>query len=178
MVEAGVGGLCVRVGGVVPRELGSSYLVLEQQRGVLEPQVRAQRVDAAVGGGAVGAGRALRRVRVEVVPAVGHLLAARLAAPQRRAVGHGHKHAVVRVGRRGRHVRALCEQQPANASHHAVCARARARGTSHEFGETRFESCRLCDCDDGPLYLQNVNLAVLLGLYSINAILCRWVWSM
>lgn len=59
--------------------------------------MRAQRVDARVGGGAVGAGRALRRVRVEVVPAVGHLLAARLAAPQRRAVGHGHEHAVVRV---------------------------------------------------------------------------------
>lgn len=91
--------------------------MFEQQRGVLEPQVRAQRVDAAVGGGAVGAGRALRRVRVEVVPAVGHLLAARLAAPQRRALGHGHEHAVVRVGRRGRHVRALCEQQPADGRH-------------------------------------------------------------
>lgn len=73
--------------------------------------MRAQRVDAAVGGGAVGAGRALRRVRVEVVPAVGHLLAARLAAPQRRAVGHGHEHAVVRVRRRGSRVRSLCEQQ-------------------------------------------------------------------
>lgn len=80
-------------------------LVLEQQRRVLEAQVGPERVDAAVGGGAVGAQRALRRVRVEVVPAVGHLLAARLAAPQRRAVRRRHEHAVVRVLRR---VRALC----------------------------------------------------------------------
>lgn len=72
-------------------------LVFEQHGGVLEAQVRAQRVDAAVGGGAVGAGRALRGVRVEVVPAVGHLLAARLAAPQGGALRHGHEHAVVRV---------------------------------------------------------------------------------
>lgn len=84
--------------------------VLEQQRGVLEAQVRAQRVDAAVRGGAVRAQRALRRVRVEVVPAVGHLLAARLAAPQRRALRRRHEHAVVRVLRRGRQPRALCNQ--------------------------------------------------------------------
>lgn len=87
-------------------------LVLEQQRGVLEAQVRAQRVDAAVGGRAVRAGLALRRVRVEVVPAVGHLLAARLAAPQRRALGRRHEHAVVRVGGRRRQPRALCNNNP------------------------------------------------------------------
>lgn len=77
--------------------------------------MRAQRVDAAVGGRAVGAERALRRVRVEVVPAVGHLLAARLAAPQRRALGRGHEHAVVRVGRRRRKPRALCNQPAPSA---------------------------------------------------------------
>lgn len=87
--------------------VGGGRLVLEQQRGVLEAQVRAQRVDAAVGGGAVGAERALRRVRVEVVPAVGHLLAAGLAAPQRGALRRRHEHAVVRVLRRVR-VRPLC----------------------------------------------------------------------
>lgn len=43
---------------------------------MLEAQMRAQRVDAAVGGRAVRAHAALRRVRVVVVPAVGHLLAA------------------------------------------------------------------------------------------------------
>lgn len=96
------------VGGVVRRRVSSGVvgrLVLEQQRRVLEAQVGPERVDAAVGGGAVGAQRALRRVRVEVVPAVGHLLAARLAAPQRRALRRRHEHAVVRVLRR---VRALC----------------------------------------------------------------------
>lgn len=72
--------------------------------------MRAQRVNAAVGGRAVGAERALRRVRVEVVPAVGHLLAARAAAPQRRVLRRRHEHAVVRVLRRRRYVRALCNQ--------------------------------------------------------------------
>lgn len=86
--------------------------MFEQQRGVLEAQVRAERVDARVGGGAVGAQAALRRVRVEVVPAVGHLLAARLAAPQRRALGRRHEHAVVRVLRRGRAARPLCNNNP------------------------------------------------------------------
>lgn len=97
---------------------GVARSVLEQQRGVLEAQVRAQRVDAAVGGGAVGAQRALRRVRVEVVPAVGHLLAARLAAPQRRAVGRRHEHAVVRVLRRGVRALALCNTPRAR---HVAC---------------------------------------------------------
>lgn len=92
-------------GGIGCRRASSGRLVLEQESRVLEAQVGAERVDAAVGGGAVGAERALRRVRVEVVPAVGHLLAARLAAPQRRALGRRHEHAVVRVLRR---VRALC----------------------------------------------------------------------
>lgn len=104
----GVGGVVRRraASGVVGcRRASSGRLVLEQQRRVLEAQVGPERVDAAVGGGAVGAQRALRRVRVEVVPAVGHLLAARLAAPQRRALGRRHEHAVVRVLRR---VRALC----------------------------------------------------------------------
>lgn len=82
-------------------------LVLEQQGGVLEPQVGAQGVDAAVGGGTVGAERALGRVGVEVVPAVGDLLAAGLAAPQRRALGRRHEHAVVGVLRRGQ-LRPLC----------------------------------------------------------------------
>lgn len=57
----------------------------------------AQRVDAAVGGRAVGAERALRGVRVEVVPAVGHLLAAGLAAPEGGTLRGRHEHAVVRV---------------------------------------------------------------------------------
>lgn len=89
-------------------------LVFEQHGGVLEAQVRAQRVDAAVGGGAVGAGRALRRVRVVVVPAVGHLLAARLAAPEREALRRRHEHAVVRE--RGRRRRALCNRPPPSLS--------------------------------------------------------------
>lgn len=100
--------------------------MLEQQRGVLEAQVRAQRVNAAVGGGAVGAQAALRRVRVEVVPAVGDLLAARLAAPQRRALGGRHEHAVVRVLRRRGQVRALCNnarpQPAANAAAPLACS--------------------------------------------------------
>lgn len=102
--------------------------MLEQQRGVLESQVRAQRVNAAVGGGAVGTQAALRRVRVEVVPAVGDFLAARLAAPQRRALGGRHEHAVVRVLRRRGQVRALCNNarpQPAtNAAPPIACSRA------------------------------------------------------
>lgn len=56
--------------------VGGRGLVLEKKSGVLEPQMGAQRVDAAVCSGAVGAERALGGVRVEVVPAVGHLLAA------------------------------------------------------------------------------------------------------
>lgn len=95
---------------------------------MLESQVRAQRVNAAVGGGAVGAQAALRRVRVEVVPAVGDFLAARLAAPQRRALGGRHEHAVVRVLRRRGKVRALCNNarpQPAtNAAAPIACSRA------------------------------------------------------
>lgn len=85
---------------------------------MLEAQMRAQRVDAAVGGRAVRAHAALRRVRVVVVPAVGHLLAAWLAAPEGRALCRRDEHAVVRVLRRRRHAtsavpqHALCEQQP------------------------------------------------------------------
>lgn len=82
---------------------------------MLQTQMGAQRVDAAVGGRAVGAERALSGVGMEVVPAVGDLLAARLAAPQRRALGRRHEHAVVGVLRRrdaAGHVRAgpLCNQ--------------------------------------------------------------------
>lgn len=76
----------------------------------------AQGVDAAVGGRAVGAERALGRVRVEVVPAVGDLLAAGLAAPQRGALRRRHEHAVVRVlRRRRRQVRPLCNNPPVTA---------------------------------------------------------------
>lgn len=99
-------------------------LVLEQQGRVLEAQMGAQRVDAAVRGRAVGAQRALRRVRVEVVPAVGHLLAAALAAPQRRALRRRHEHAMVRVLR----PRALCNNAPRHATPHAT------RYMSHSLG--------------------------------------------
>lgn len=77
-------------------------LVLEQKSGVFEAQMWAQRVNATVGSGAVGAERALSCVAVEVVPAVGHFLAARLAAPQSGALGRRHEHAVIRVLRRPR----------------------------------------------------------------------------
>lgn len=73
--------------------VGSS--VLQQQAGVLDAQVGAQRVYSAVRGRAVGTEGALRGVAVEVVPPVGHLLAARLAAPQRRAVRGSSEHAVI-----------------------------------------------------------------------------------
>lgn len=81
--------------------------VFEQERRMLEAEMRAQSVNAAVGGRAVGAQRALRRVAVVVVPAVGHLLAARLATPQRRALRRRHEHVVVRIVRR-HHAPALC----------------------------------------------------------------------
>lgn len=55
---------------------GIVNLVFNYHLCMLEAQMRAQRVDAAVGGRAVRAHAALRRVRVVVVPAVGHLLAA------------------------------------------------------------------------------------------------------
>lgn len=130
-------------------------LMLEQQRGVLESQVRAQRVDAAVGGGAVGAQAALRRVRVEVVPAVGDLLAARLAAPQRRALGGRHEHAVVRVLRRRGQVRALCNNalpQPATNGQRQPMSPRRTQYThspcsayekvGHRIGEVAFHGNR------------------------------------
>lgn len=91
--------------------VGGRGLVLEKKSGVLEPQMGAQRVDAAVCSGAVGAERALRGVRVEVVPAVGHLLAARLAAPERRGLGRRHEHVVVRILRRRRHRQPLCNNR-------------------------------------------------------------------
>lgn len=86
---------------------------------MFKPQVRAESVDAAVGGRAVGAGRALRGVRVVVVPAVGDLLAARLAAPKRGALGGRHKHAVVRVLRH-RHVGTLCKQRPVHFTPNSI----------------------------------------------------------
>lgn len=113
----------------------SGRLVLEQQRGVFEAEVRAQGVDAAVGGGAVRAERALRRVAVEVVPAVGDLLAARLAAPQRRALRRRHEHAVVRVVRAAR---ALCNQPrtPRSATAHHSLTRYGGRGGGMRTTET------------------------------------------
>lgn len=48
---------------------------------MLHPQVRPQRVDATVRGRTVGADGSLGSVRVEVVPAIGDLLAARPATP-------------------------------------------------------------------------------------------------
>lgn len=100
--------------------------------------MRAQRVDAAVGGRAVGARVALRRVRVEVVPAVGHLLAAGLAAPQRRALGGRHEHAVVRILRHARartHARscACAVTQPTHCNNTTIpiAARPTAYTTRH-----------------------------------------------
>lgn len=53
----------------------------EQHLPVLGAYVRAQSVDPAVGGRAIGAQRALRGVYVEVVPTIGHLLPAGAASP-------------------------------------------------------------------------------------------------
>lgn len=140
----GSGGVCAA---------SPARLVLEQQRGVLVAQVRAQRVDAAVRGRAVRARRALRRVRVEVVPAVGHLLAARLAAPQRRAVGHGHEHGVVRVRRRARAARrALCNNNPLQDPRHAHSPDMRHSAVDCPFGST------LSSLRDKAARLQSVNL--------------------
>lgn len=69
--------------------------VLEEPLRVLGAQVGAQRVDAAVRGRTVGAHGALRRVRVVVVPAVRHLLAARSAAPHRPRITRRREHIVI-----------------------------------------------------------------------------------
>lgn len=63
---------------------------------MLGAHVRAERVDSAVGRRTVGAERPLGRVYVEVVPSVGHLLAAGPAAPKGRAAQRHGEHLVVR----------------------------------------------------------------------------------
>lgn len=68
----------------------------EQYLPVLGAYVRAQSVDPAVGGRAIRAQRALRRVYVEVVPTIGHLLPAGAASPQRRVVKRHGEHLVIR----------------------------------------------------------------------------------
>jgi hypothetical protein len=68
----------------------------EQYLPVLGAYVRAQSVDPAVGGRAIRAQRTLRRVYVEVVPTIGHLLPAGAASPQRRAVKRHGEHLVIR----------------------------------------------------------------------------------
>lgn len=77
---------------------------------MLGPDVRAQGVDAAVGGRAVRAERPLGRVYVEVVPSVGHLLAAGPTSPEGRAAQRHGEHLV--VGEPNRHARhRTCEHR-------------------------------------------------------------------
>lgn len=83
-----------------PRASASSslhaHIVLDQSIGMLDTQMGPQCVDAAVGGRAIGAHRALRGVRVKVVPAVGHFLAAGPAAPHRAGqLPGGREHVVI-----------------------------------------------------------------------------------
>lgn len=94
-------------------------LVLDDHLRVFEAEMRAQCVDAAVGGRAVGAQAALSRVRVVVMPTVGDLLATRLAAPQSCALGRRHEHAVVRVLRATATATASATAVP----HRALCNR-------------------------------------------------------
>lgn len=71
---------------------------------MLSANVRAQRVDPAVGGRAIGTQRALRGMYMEVVPAIGHLLSAGATSPQRRTVKRHGEHLVIReADRHARH---------------------------------------------------------------------------
>lgn len=69
--------------------------VLGIETGVLGAQMAAQRINTAVRRGTVGTIRALRGVRMVVVPSVGHLLAARLTAPHERVLAGRLKHNVI-----------------------------------------------------------------------------------
>jgi len=71
---------------------------LEQAVRMLDPQMGAQRIDPAVGGRAVGTHGPLGSVGVEVVPAIGHLLAARAASPHGARIAGRREHVVVRHG--------------------------------------------------------------------------------
>lgn len=68
----------------------------EQHLPVLGAYVRAQSVDPAVGGRAIGTQRALRGVYVEVMPTISHLFSTGAASPQRRAVKRHGEHLVIR----------------------------------------------------------------------------------
>ncbi|CAH3920344.1 unnamed protein product [Pieris brassicae] len=89
---------------------------------MFETQMRAQGVYTAVGRRAVGAKGPLGSVRVEVMPAVGDLLAARLAPPQGGALGGRYEHAVIRVLRR-RHLRPLCNQRACPSPRRSLISR-------------------------------------------------------
>jgi len=65
---------------------------------MLDPQMGAQRIDPAVGGRAVGTHGPLGGVGVEVVPAIGHLLAAGAASPHGARIAGRREHVVVRHG--------------------------------------------------------------------------------
>lgn len=63
--------------------------------GMLDPEVRSQGIDSTVGRRTVRAEGALGRMRMEVVPSVGDLLAARAAAPGRARLPRRREHVMV-----------------------------------------------------------------------------------